>query len=60
MWGQVVQQLIRPEMKPHWYYHDKYIKLSAYNAGKFRDNAGLPSWEKKYGKAVDEVSAKLR
>ena len=54
MWGQVEQSLLRPNAR-HWSHKNLPAVMSTAEVKAFQQDAGLPAWEKKYGKAIDDV-----
>lgn len=59
MAGQIFHQLVN-EAPEHWYYRKPWMGLSEDEAQFFMVGAGLPEWEKKYGKAFDAVRAEMQ
>jgi hypothetical protein len=57
MWGQVKRQLMQCPI-PHWYYVKELLHMSDRQAEQFLAEAGLPTWEKRYGKAIDNRKEK--
>lgn len=53
MLGQILRTLTTSV--PHWYYKELPLPMSLAAARWFVANVGLPSWERKYGLAVDNV-----
>lgn len=56
MWGQIYRALTH-HTTPHWFYTYLPIPMTPYEAEVFLNTVGTPSWEKKYGKGIDQYIA---
>ena len=54
MQGQIFQALTTKP--PHWYTKHLPVPMSEKEARSFLRNVGLPTWERKYGKAIDKAT----
>jgi hypothetical protein len=57
MQGQILRSLITKE--PHWYYGGLPMPMTPKTARQFLRDVGLPSWERRYGKAIDDNLTKM-
>jgi len=55
MFGQVKRQLMMCP-QPHWHYVKEILGMKEKQADAFLNEAGLPEWEKVYGKAIDATT----
>lgn len=58
MWGQIYRSLTHHTV-PHWFYSYLPVPMSGDEANVFLNTVGLPSWEKKYGAAVDRYTNEM-
>lgn len=59
MWGQVKRQLMQCP-QAHWHYAEELLHMTSREADRFLREAGLPTWEAKYGDTIDATYRKKK